>query len=507
MDQKPADIPPSQHEVSRLTRIGAVWTSANSLILMGLKILSVAILARILAPADFGVVAACMAIVGISEMLSAQGLTSALAQLRVVEEAHVRSALSLAITFAILSWGVIWLAADGIAVLMNLPDLSTMLPIAALVFFPHVISQISTRLLQRQLKFKALAVTELVGFVSGNLIVSIGLSLAGYGAWALIFGMLAGAVLQAGGLLWTAPFRFSFGVDKDATTQIVRYGGGQLLAVFGNYGATKSDNLIVGAVLGPSALGFYSRAYGLMDSINSVCGVVINRVLLPAYARLQDSPSAARTAYLQVFGLAALLGLPASILSVLFADPVVRIFLGPAWSDAAPVLAILGAAMFLRLTYKVSGVLISGLGAVYRKAAIQWVYFLAVVAGVWLASSISLTWVAVAVVFALGLNMLLLTHLALRLVQGSWSDIGRAVAPSIRIGVLALLLLWPIAYALRDQNALLQILAGLLGSALLAILCWYYRDGALLGPSNLNAIRGLLSSINGRRSKTSHPSS
>ena len=472
---------------------------------MALKVLSVAVLARILVPADFGIVAACMAIVSISETLSTQGLTAALAQLRNITDAHVRSALSLASAFAIVCWSLIWLSADGIAALMNLPDLSSMLPFAALVFFPHVISQICTRLLQRQLKFKALALTEFLGFVVGNLIVSIGLSLCGFGAWALIIGMLASAALQAAGLLWAAPFRFSFGVDKSATKEVVRYGGGQLLAVFGNHGASKSDNLIVGAVLGPSTLGLYSRAYGLMDSINSACGVVISRVLLPAYAHFQDSPDAAKPAFLKVFGFAALLGIPASVFVSLLSEPIVEILLGAQWLKAAPLLTVLGSAMFLRLTYKVSSVFLSGMGAVYRQALIQWLYFGVVVLGVWIAAAVDVIWVAVAVVSAMFLHTLLLTHIALHIIQGSWSDIVRTVSPAIRIGTLALLLLWPTTSALSEQNALLQILAATLISALLAILCWRYRDGTLLGQTNLVAIRGLLSIVKGRQSKIRHP--
>jgi hypothetical protein len=193
---------------------------------------------------------------------------------------------------------------------------------------------------------------------------------------------------------------------------LLSFGGGDTLGSMLNFSARKGDYLLVGRLMDASALGIYSRAYGLMNQANSVIGIVLNRVMFSSLSSVQDDPERLGRAYRRGVALLALLVLPLSVFMIVMAPEVIYAALGPQWSEAVVPFQILTVGMFFRASGKVSGPVPKARGRVYRMAWRKGVYAACVFAGVYAGIQYGLPGVAVGVLGAIAVIALLLAQLA-----------------------------------------------------------------------------------------------
>ena len=118
--------------------------------------------------------------------------------------------------------------------------------------------------MQRQFRFRWLAVVQVVSYGVGFGIVGLGLALTGHGAWSLVAAQLTQSVVGCGISLWLQPHEKQPQVDLSAARELIRFGGGFTAARAGNYVATQGDNAVVGRWLGAEMLGLYGRAFQLV---------------------------------------------------------------------------------------------------------------------------------------------------------------------------------------------------------------------------------------------------
>src|SRR5207302_292544 len=136
--------------------------------------------------------------------------------------------------------------------------------------------------------------------------------------------------------------------------ELVRFGGGMMLAKLANYAAGQGDSAVVVRSLGAEALGLYGRAIQLMVMPAMYIGDVLDRVLFPGMARFQDDPKQLGLAYGRAVALIALVSLPVSAGLLVLAPEIVRVLLGPKWTGITAPLQIFAAAMLFRTSYKIS---------------------------------------------------------------------------------------------------------------------------------------------------------
>jgi PST family polysaccharide transporter len=220
--------------------------------------------------------------------------------------------------------------------------------------------------------------------------------------------------------------------DWSRLRPIVHFGLGVFVAQLLGKIARRSDNWVAGRFLGAAALGFYSRAYSLMDMANQLPGVVMTRVMIPHFARHAHSSDRARIAIQQFYlthVAAAALTLPASIAMVLLAPEIVTILLGDNWLPAAAALSVLGAGLYFRLAYKVSGSVVLAYGRSWRSAAQQAIYAILVLGGALYGMRFGIEGIAWAVLVALAWQFWAQTSLALASINGSWRGLALALLP------------------------------------------------------------------------------
>ncbi len=308
---------------------------------------SVAVLARLLVPEEFGLVAMVAAFIGAAEVLRDFGLSTAAIQSPTLSDDE-RTNLFWANAAAGLGCSLLAVAATPLIVhLYDEPRLVEInLAIAPLFLLNGMTTQFRAGL-ARNLQFKALGLSDLFAqLLSASL--SVALAVAGKGVWALVIGMLANSALT--GVFYASRSRWLPGLPQRGVSirRFFRFGVGVFGTQMVGYVIKSVDNVTVGIVSGATALGLYGRAYQLMTVPLTQINAPMGNIVLPVLRHTQSDDEA----FTRYLGKAQLVLLYAAggIFAVMcgLADPIVLFLFGDAWTGVIPILAVLAAAGVFR---------------------------------------------------------------------------------------------------------------------------------------------------------------
>jgi PST family polysaccharide transporter len=293
-----------------------------------------------LAPREFGIVAVATVAVAFLTVLQDLGLGPALIQRRdhIERASNVVFTLNLLLGFCLSI--LVFLIAPAVADYFREPGATPLLRALGLTFTLEALGAVHLVRLQRDLRFGRVFIPD-VGRSVVKGAVSIGMAVAGMGAWSLIVGQLAGVV--AGVVLsWAVfPWRPRLELDTELAKKLIGFGlpllGVELMWVL----SVNLDYVIIGRRLGSESLGIYTLAYRLPELLVLSLMTVANRVVFPAMSAMQESRDGLRRGFLATTHYVALATLPISVGLAIAADPIVRVTLGSDWVDAIPVLRIL----------------------------------------------------------------------------------------------------------------------------------------------------------------------
>lgn len=399
------------------------------------------VLARLLIPEDFGLVAMVLAVTGFVTIFTDFGFTMATIQRDTLTHEQVSS--------------LFWINAMGGMAMMLV--IAAMAPLVGLLYHRHELVLLTlayagvapitslavqhTALLQRNMEFGSLAVRDLTALVIGG-VAAILAAVMGAGYWSLIIKQAVYAIVSLiavwMGCSWR-PGRFR--VTKDASPLIL-FGGRVAIADFLGYISNNLDSLVIGYFLGARSLGFYSRAQNLlMEPLRQVLSPILS-VANPSLSRVANDPVRFRQAMCELIRKVTLIFAVLAAILIPMSDWVVRVLLGPGWSEAAGLFAVLGTFGFIEpCAFALSSCLLaSGHPGVFAKWRVASVICLT--AGI----MAGLPWgmLGVAVAYA-GTGIFLRTPLLMWWVGKntpvSMSDILKSIIPFVTAGVLVCLLL------------------------------------------------------------------
>ncbi|WP_157525114.1 lipopolysaccharide biosynthesis protein [Microbacterium yannicii] len=322
-----------------LLTMGGLWGRA------GLQMISTIVLARLLTPADFGLIAMVGAVMGIAELVRDFGMTGAIIQAQNLSERVWRSLLWLSAGIGMVLSGIVALCAPLIAALYDEPRLVQItLLMAPGVFLSGLVMPLQARA-TKEMRFGTLASLD-VSTMALGVVVGIVTAFLGWGFWALV--AMAGAQFLVRLVVLWAIVRPKFGPPRIVreTWPLLGTGGSIFGAELLGYAEKNLDNVIIGATLGPTALGQYSRAYALfllpLQQMNGPLG----RVALPVLSTLREEGERYRRYIRSAALVIGYLTLPTYAIAAGVAQPLVSLLLGPNWSTAATIFTLLAIAGF-----------------------------------------------------------------------------------------------------------------------------------------------------------------
>lgn len=423
-------------ELTHQTFQGLNWQFLGKGVQFFLRVLVLAILARLLVPHDFGLVSAAIVVVNFSTIFSRIGIGPALVQRPTINDNHCRTAFTISILMGVVLAIIIFLTSEFVELFFEMPGLSEVLAVLALVFIVRGFTGVPQALLQRDLNFRLLTVAGLVSFGFGYGLIGIVLAFAGLGVWALVVATISQAVVKAIFVMYLRPFPKKPQLNMEATRELIFYGSGFTIAHFFNFLAREGDNFVVGKWLGAELLGLYDRAYQMMKMPASLFGQILETVLFSAMSKIQDQHKRLGRVYRRGTALTALITLPTTVIFLFFAPEIIRVVLGPGWEEAILPFRILAIGTLFRTSYKIGDSVAQATGAVYKRAWRQAIYALLVVFGAWAGSFWGIQGVAWAILFAISINYILMAQLSLALSRLKVLDYLKCHGPAFLLSLL-----------------------------------------------------------------------
>jgi PST family polysaccharide transporter len=501
-----------KRSLTRQTIASLFWMAAGRGATGFIEIVLLAVLARLITPGEFGIIGAALIVTRLLAGASRLGIGPALVQLPTLESRHIETAFAVSVGLGLAMGGVVWLGAPAAAAFFKVPQVEPVLRVLAWTFPLRGASIVAESLIQRTLQFRWLASLQFKSLAMGYAPAGIVLALAGFGVWALVAAHVAQALVRATLVLTVNPPPRRLWPERRAFGELAYFGGGFTLAKLANYLAQEGDYLIVGRWLGPVALGLYTRAYKLMGAPASLFAGMLDDVLFPTFARLQDDVQRLATGYRRGITLIALVMLPASAILAVLAPELVRVVLGSQWQGVVAPFQILAAGLLFRSSYKMSDSLVRAKGAVYHRAWRQAVYAALVIGGAWIGQHWDITGVAVGVLGALMVNFLLMAHLSLTQLRQtheglSWSGFWRAHVPAALLAAACGTITAAIAIPLRtwDVPSILIVPIVLAGTAGVAGVLLWRAPSVFLGADGTWMLETLRTYIPARLAGTRAP--
>lgn len=448
-----------------------------------LHVAVLAILARLLTPAEFGVVSAALIVIGLSAIVSQVGLGPALVQRHELERRHIDTAFIASVVLGIVLGAALWVGAPLAALFFRIDEVGPVLRGLAWLFPIQGLATVALSLMRREFRFRWLANLEVLSYGVGYGGVGITTALLGWGVWALVAGNLAQSAVKTVMLLKDQPPRITAKPEWSAFKDLMYFGGGFTVAKIANQVAQQGDYLIVGRFLGPAALGYYGRAYNLMSAPASGFGKILDSVLFPTMARVQSEPQRLAAAYRRGIALIALIVVPSSAALILLAPEVIHVVLGARWTAVVAPFQILAVGMLFRTSSKLADALTRATGAVYRRAWRQILYAVLVVGGAIIGQRWGIAGVAWFVLLALTVNFAQMAHLSLGEASMTWSSFCKAQLPAFLVAAVSSPLVWLLTTAFRRWGVfpVATLAAGIAVMVLCALLLMYVSPRLFMG--------------------------
>lgn len=298
------------------------------------------VLARLLPPAAFGLVALANVFLAFMQIFLEQGFAQALIQRKHLEPEHLDTAFWTTVAIGGVLSLLGWIGAGAVANLFNQPQLTPILQWLSLLFLINSFSNVQRAILERRFAFKAIAARSLLAMLMGG-ITGVGMACLGFGVWSLV-GQQMVSELVAVLVLWTASdWRPGLKISAQHFQHLFNFGinilGFNLLSFIN----TRADDFLIGYFLGPVALGYYSIAYRVLTLMIQLLTSTSNQVALPTFSRLQDDLERFRKAFYLATQFTSAIAFPTFLGMAVMAPQLVSLLFGTQWLPSVPVMQVL----------------------------------------------------------------------------------------------------------------------------------------------------------------------
>ncbi|MHB1306912.1 MAG: MOP flippase family protein [Limisphaerales bacterium] len=319
---------------------GLSWNFVNQLSTQAASLVSMVVLARLLTKEDYGIVGMVLAITGFAAIFVDLGLSPAVIRKQEVTQVELSTAFWTNNAMGWVVLAVLWLLADFLARFYREPALVAVTQVSAFSFVLMPLASLHRVHLLKALQVRTLALVNLISLTvsTGSAIL---LASFGWGYWSLVGQAL---ILSAMNTLllwsmvdWRPSWTFSIGALRGFLGFSGYFSGTQIIG----YWTRNLDKVLIGRMAGSADLGIYSRVYMLMLLPLQQVAQVVDIVLFPAYATIQNDPHQIAQIYLKISRLVALVTFPLSFGLWAVAQPAVLVLFGEPWKEMVPLLRIL----------------------------------------------------------------------------------------------------------------------------------------------------------------------
>src|SRR5690625_46460 len=325
---------------------GTLWVAVERFGSTGIELLVFVILARLLTPADFGLIAMVVVFFAIAQTFVDSGMGQALIRKKEITEDDRSTIFWFNMAISIVLYILLYISAPYIAGFYNEPILTSITRVMGIsvIFFGLGIVQRAE--LTQKLDFQRQTYAELIASLTTS-ILAVYLAYRGFGVWALVVKSVSLALFSSV-LMWVLyPKKISFTFNKQSFNELFGFGSRLLLASIFSRITENIHNLVIGRVFAATTLGLFTKADDLKNRTSRIITGIIQKVSYPVLSKRQDNKEQLRDGYRKVLRLSSAGVIPVISLLIIFAEPIIIIVFGEQWRGAIPFLKILAISGYL----------------------------------------------------------------------------------------------------------------------------------------------------------------
>ncbi|BAL25877.1 lipopolysaccharide biosynthesis protein [Azoarcus sp. KH32C] len=416
-------------------RRGALWLFVGN---TGSQVLTFAfgiVLARLLAPEDFGMLVTIQVFTGLAGFVAGGGMGQGLVRAPEVTQGHIDVVFTLQLAIGCAIYALFYAAAPWFAQWYDMPLYASLLRVSALTFVIRPFVNLPGSILHRDMRFKAQTVVRIATLLVSSA-VSIGMAWHGYGVWSLILGGLTGSLCSMALLMHFTRWRPALSLDVARARGVARYGMLVSLNDIVAYLRNQGTNFVLGKTLGPAAVGLFNKGDSLARMPQALVTASVYQVLFRALAQEQDNLDKSRYLFFRSLSLVAVYVTPFYVGAFWLADSLVTVLYGVKWAEAAAPLAMIAIAGPFLTVANLSGAVLAARNWLERELVVQAVLLVMILLATLTALPYGLPGVSIAVLLVSIYNALHMYVLASRCLKASWGALFAALQPAVVLNAI-----------------------------------------------------------------------
>lgn len=321
---------------------GVKWTTFSSVTGAILQVIQLIILARLLDPTAFGLMAITAVVIGFAQAFLDMGISNAIIHQQEVSHTQLSTLYWINVLAGVMLFIIVSLCAPLIAAFYQEAALTKIIILVAVTFLIQPFGQQFVVLWQKELRFNDIAKIDIISKLL-SLTTAVTFAYYGYGVYALVYGALAGTVFQTIQLVYKGlkEHRIALVFQLSEVTEFLNFGMYQMAEKTLNYFNSQIDTLLIGKLLGVEALGIYSVAKQIIMKPIQVINPIVSKVTFPIMAKIQHDTERLKDIYLKTINLLSSINFPIYLFIAITAPQLVVLMFGQQWMDAVIIVQIL----------------------------------------------------------------------------------------------------------------------------------------------------------------------
>jgi len=319
---------------------GIKWVAFSRYAQKGLSFITFIILARLLEPKTFGLFAMAFIVIDGLGLFKNFGVDSALVQRKDDIEKASHTAFWMMPFMGIVIFFILYFGAPMASLILKEPNLTPVIRVLGIIFVLGAIENIPASLLNKELRFKELAIRELVSSILFSISAVI-FALFGLGVWSLVYAYLIRRVSMFFFSWSLSHYRPKMVFDMSIANELLHFGKFIFSSSIIGFLIMNIDNFLVGRLMGAAYLGYYALAYNISSMTTMHLSGLVHRVMYPTFSKLQDARKDIRGMSLRIMRLLSIFSFPFGVGIILFSSEIVQAVYGAKWLPLVPPLKVL----------------------------------------------------------------------------------------------------------------------------------------------------------------------
>ncbi|MCY3046602.1 lipopolysaccharide biosynthesis protein [Aerococcus urinae] len=333
---------------------GIIYNAIGKYSNVVIQLLLQVILARLITPAEFGIVAIVNVFLVFFQLLADFGIGPAIIQRKDIDRHETNQIYSFSIYFSLFLAIIFAVLAQPISQFYNKPELVRAVPVMVVALLFNSLCMVPQNLLLKEKRFKQVNFTQVMGSLF-NGIFSVTFAFMGFSFYSIIFGNIARALIQLVIYLFSTKLKFVFKFSLDPLKKIFPFAKNQMLFNIINYFSRNLDSILIGRYMPADQLGYYDKSYQLTLYPNTIFTGVITSAIQPIFSDFQNDLTQIKNGYLNISKVLANFSIPLTIFLFFSAEDIIYFLYGDQWGESVLAFQILSISVWIQMLQSTTG--------------------------------------------------------------------------------------------------------------------------------------------------------